>query len=78
MRVRVKLNATLRRYLPSDADGSTASVELRDGATVSDLLAVLGIPPGYTKMIVCGDEHLALEAVLNDGQSLQLFPPLAG
>jgi len=78
MRVHVKLNATLRRYVPANADGDTVLVDLEPGATVDDLLAALAIPTGYTKMVVSAGEHLASATVLHEGQHLSLFPPLAG
>lgn len=78
MRVRATLHAALRRYLPADADGNTATVELTDGATAAGLLAALQIPPGYTNMIVAEGVQIELDAPLRDGQAVQLFPPLAG
>ncbi len=78
IRVDAKLHAALRRYLPPDAEGVTVSVELPDAATVADLVKALGIPEGYAKLVVDGTEQLPFTAPLKDGQSLQLFPPLAG
>ena len=54
------------------------AVELHDGATVADAIARLAIPAGYAKMIVCGVDYLEPTSVLQDGQEVNLFPPLAG
>lgn len=77
MRVRVKLHAALRKHLKADQwDGF--DVELREGATVGDVIAQLGIPPKHAGMLVSGDEYLEVTSVLQDGQELNVFPPMAG
>jgi molybdopterin synthase sulfur carrier subunit len=78
MRVTVRLHATLRRFLPAGASNNVVTVEVAAGATVADVVARLGIPPGHAKMIVSGDECLEPASVVRDGQELDLFPPLAG
>jgi molybdopterin converting factor small subunit len=78
MIVQVKLFATLRKYMPAGARGDTLAVELPDGATVADLLVRLGIPSEHGRMVVAGGEQVALQATLEDGQDVNLFPQLAG
>lgn len=78
MNVRFKLHGTLRKFLPAGASDNTVAVELHDGATVADAIARLAIPAGYAKMIVCGVDYLEPTSVLQDGQEVNLFPPLAG
>ena len=78
MRVQVKLFASLRKYLPAGHAGDTLPVEVRDGATVRDVIAALGIAPEHTKMVVSNDQQLEPSSPLRDGQELSLFPPLAG
>ena len=51
LRVKVKLYGTLRRYRPELGHGEAASFELRDGATLRDLLAAIGIPAAETKQL---------------------------
>ena len=78
MRITVTLHATLRKFLPAGSANNSAVIEVPEGATVADLIDRLGIPPGRTKMIVSGDDHLEPTTVLRDGQPVNLFPPLAG
>jgi molybdopterin converting factor small subunit len=77
-RLKVKLNASLRRYLPEGADGSPIDLEVADGTTVAQVVEKLGIPLERAHMVVADDEQLDLEAVVADGQELNLYPPLAG
>jgi len=44
MRVRVKLFATLTRYLSNVAPGTPFDIEVADGATVADLVNRLKLP----------------------------------
>ena len=78
MQVRVKLFATLRKYMPAGVAGDTLTVEVGDGATVADLVAALGIPLDHARMAVVRGEQLALDAVVPPGEEVNLFPPLAG
>jgi molybdopterin converting factor small subunit len=78
MQVRVKLNATLRKYLPATDTGGIAVLDLPHGATVADAIEQLGIPADHAQIIVSGDEHLEPTSMLNDGQEVNLFPPVAG
>jgi molybdopterin converting factor small subunit len=78
MKVRVRLFATLRKYLPAGHPGDTLAVDLADGATVGDAIDALGIPPAHAKMIVSQNEQLDVTATLHDGQEVSLYPPLAG
>lgn len=78
MTVRVKLHAILRKFLPADASDNTAVLELAAGATVSDAIARLGIPPKHARMLVSGDDYLTPDSPLREGQEVSVFPPLAG
>ena len=78
MTVRVKLFATLRKYLPSGHPTDTLMVDLPDGAAVSDAIAAIGIPVEHAPMVVSQNEQLDVSARLQDGQEINVFPPLAG
>jgi molybdopterin converting factor small subunit len=78
MNVRVKLFASLRKYVPAGAAGDTFTVEVPVGATVRDAIATLGIPAQHARMIVSKNVQLEPTAPLEDGQQLDIFPPLAG
>lgn len=78
MKVHVKLFASLRKYAPAGTGGDRIIVELPDDAVVSDAIARLGIPAEHARMIVSNDKQLDATARLQDGQEINLFPPLAG
>ena len=77
MRVTLRFFASLRNFLPkSGAEGYPA--EIPDGSTVSDVIARYGIPPEKPKIILVNGRHAGAGTVLSDGDSLSLFPPVAG
>jgi molybdopterin converting factor small subunit len=78
MRVTAKLHGTLRKYLPAGTAANAIVVDVRDGATVAEIIARLSIPVNHAKMFVSGEEHLEPSTVLHDGQEINVFPPLAG
>jgi len=78
MRVYAKLCASLRKHLPPDAVENRVLCELRDGATVADLIGRLGLPSGNIGIIVADDAHLDMGSPLSEGIEISIFPPLAG
>lgn len=78
MQVDAKLHASLRRYVPTGTSADAVSVELAERATAADLVSALGIPPSYAHMIVIGGQQVKPETVLEEGQRVDIFPPLAG
>ncbi len=77
MRVTVTLHGTLRKFVPTPTSNAV-TVDLSDGATVTDIFTRLGIPPGHAKIIVSGNQQLEPTSALHDGQEINLFPPLVG
>ncbi len=78
VRVRVKLYATLRRYRPDLDHGEAASIELPSGATLQDLLDVLGIGQTETKQCFVNAVGQEMDYMLHDGDEVGIFPPIAG
>jgi molybdopterin converting factor small subunit len=78
MKVRVKLFASLKKYLPRGASDDTITVEVPEGATVAEVVGCLGISPEHAKMAVTGECQVDMETPVQDGQQVNLFPPLAG
>ncbi|MCB8945172.1 MAG: MoaD/ThiS family protein [Ardenticatenaceae bacterium] len=81
MKIEVKLHGTLRRHRPSDAGGAAHHpffISIPDGATITQLAAQLSLPEGLLHAAALNGESVLLEAVLRDGDSVQLFPPSAG
>lgn len=78
MTVSIKLFATLRKYLPDNAVNKTATLELGDQATVSDIIEHLDIPDGHIHLILIDGKHSAEDTPLTDGAVVSFFPPIAG
>jgi molybdopterin converting factor small subunit len=78
MKVHVKLFASLRKYMPAGSAAERVTVEVPAGASVRDAIAGLGIPPEHARMIVSRDVQLEPGTPLEDGQEINVFPPLAG
>jgi molybdopterin converting factor small subunit len=78
VRVRVQLFATLSAFLPEHTEGDTAAVALNDGATVDHLMRLLNIPAGFPCLVVVNGRDAEPERILAEGDTVTLFPPLAG
>lgn len=78
MKVEVRLFATLARYLPEPSKSSSATVQIPEGSTVRQLVRVLGIPDQMPAVILVNGRDATPDQVLKDGDTLTLFPPLAG
>ncbi len=78
MTVSIKLFATLRKFLPENAVNKTATLELGDQATASDIIEQLGIPDGHIHLILIDGKHSAEDTPLSDGAVVSFFPPIAG
>jgi len=51
---------------------------LPPGARVGDVVAALGIPTNHAKIAVVNGQQSDFDAVLQGGEQVSLFPPLAG
>jgi len=78
MRVRVKLYASLRRYLPPHSAGGVTDVEVAAEVTPAAVLAELGIPAEHAGMLIVGGEQVEPNTPLREGEVLEIFQPLAG
>ncbi|MBC7266741.1 MAG: MoaD/ThiS family protein [Coriobacteriia bacterium] len=77
MRVELALFASLRRYLPEGETGHERTIDLPDGTTVGQVIAMLGLPDEPRVVFVNG-RHAPDDHVLRDGDRLAVFPPVAG
>ena len=78
MKIEVALFATLSKYLPPGAQNRRAVIEVKDGATVRDILNQLGIPADFPNILLVNGRQAPEHTVLKDGETLSVFPPLAG
>ena len=77
MRIRVKLFSWFREYLPAKVVGE-ATVELPEGATVTDLLVHLGIAAHIESIIVNDQPEPNRERILLDDDRVSIFPLVFG
>ena len=78
MEIEVKLFATLRDYLPKGSDQFSCKLELNSTDTVRDVLKKLKIPEEFPKIILVNGVHSDLDRILELGDVLSIFPPVAG
>ncbi len=78
MKIEVALYATLSKYLPSGAQNRKAVIEVRDGASIREVLSHLGIPRDLPNILLANGRQASEESILRDGDALSVFPPLAG
>jgi len=76
--VEARLYATLRQYAPELGIGEALSLDLPTGTTVRDLLAQLQVPAGQVKIIFVNYRAVPMEYVLQEGDRVSIFPPVAG
>jgi molybdopterin converting factor small subunit len=83
MKIHVRLFASLRDRLPSETRGR-GTLELGAGATLQDLLDRLEIEPRLAQIVLVDgqqaprDRQERLALVLQNGETISIFPPVAG
>ena len=78
MTVQLNLYASLSRYLPEGTNGKSCIMDLEEGATIKEILDQLRVPMDTVKIIFLNGIHATGDAVLEDGDKLGVFPPVAG
>jgi sulfur carrier protein ThiS len=78
MKIEVALFATLSKYLPAGSQNRRATLEVKDGVTIRDILNQLGVPPELPNILLVNGRQAPETTVLKDGETLSVFPPLAG
>lgn len=78
MRVRLRLFATYRQYLPSKAEASTIELEVQEGTCVGDLISMFDIPQGAESVILLNGITPSLSDRVKEGDIVSAFPAMAG
>lgn len=78
IKIEVTLFATLRRYHPEKQGKKSFTFTVSAGTTVAQLLDHLGIPAEEVKMTFVNNLRKTKEYVLQDGDNVGIFPPIAG
>ena len=78
MKVEIRLFANLAKLLPPGSQNKRATITVKKGATVEDLMDKLDIPQKVTNIIMVNGMHRDRETELNEGDVVSVFPPIAG
>ena len=80
MRVEVRLYAQLAAYLAAGSAGNRTELVLAEGATVADLLVLLGIPEDLScsSIFLINEKHERRTRVLAEGDVICILPPIVG
>ncbi len=76
--VGIKFFATLRRFAPPGYEREIVPWDIAPGASVADLLALLGIPEEEDLAVVVGNRIVMPHYRLEDGETVLLLPPVVG
>jgi molybdopterin converting factor small subunit len=83
MNVEVRLFIHFKNYLPPGSQDGKAILSIQEGATLTDLYTMLGIPVTEPKIVVLngisqGTSPEINTRALNEGDIVSLFPPIGG
>jgi molybdopterin converting factor small subunit len=77
MNITLKLFAALREHIQNHSSGAI-EVALSETATVQDVLTSFRIPEHIPKIILINGVQKSACDELHDGDTLSVFPPIAG
>jgi molybdopterin converting factor small subunit len=78
MKVTIVCFGAMREYLPGDADGNRATIELPDGVSVADLVDALGAPRRLVHALLVDEVQGDLAQPLHEGAEVTLMPSFSG
>ncbi len=78
MNIELRLFGGLRTYLPEGSEGFSCLIDMKEGSTVDELLNRVKIPQETLKIILVNAVHAENDQVLNEGDKVSVFPPVAG
>jgi molybdopterin converting factor small subunit len=77
MKVKLKLFATLRKHI-TENDTGTCELDLTESTSVQEVLDLMKIPNNIPKIILINGMQKRAEDTLQNGDTLSVFPPIAG
>ncbi len=78
MKIELRLYASLGRYLPEKREGNSCTVEIQPQTTIRELFERMQIPAEAPKIIFLNGIHAQGNEVLQEGDRVGAFPPVAG
>jgi len=77
MQIELALFASLAAFYPGGGERSARPFEIDDGTTIADVIATLGLPDA-PRILFINNRHAEESYVLQAGDRLAIFPPIAG
>jgi len=74
MKINVKLFASIRKFSGKD----NLEINIEEGSSVKDLLSKIGIPEDEPLLVILNESTRGKETLLQNGDTLCLFPIIAG
>ncbi len=78
MKIKVKLFANLRQYLPGAPIGEAVEIDVPNQYTLGELASQLKLPPDEVKICFVNGIICELDQKLNAGDEVGIFPPIGG
>ena len=82
MRITLKTASGTAKYLPPGSHGNSAMITVADGATPSDVMSQLGLPPDGIYLVTHNGAAVTIamrySVTLAEGDTLAVMPPLRG
>lgn len=78
VKIKLKLFANLRQYLPGASIGEAVEIEVPEKYTLAELAADLKLPPDEVKVCFVNGIICELDQQLNEGDVVGIFPPIGG
>ncbi|MEN8261414.1 MAG: MoaD/ThiS family protein [Pseudomonadota bacterium] len=82
MKIKLKLYASLDKYLPESSSNHCAPVEIPPGATAHEVLRRYNIAPEMAYLVLLNGVYLEPEkrddSLFSEGDVLAVWPPVAG
>jgi sulfur-carrier protein len=76
--IEVRLFANFRDYLPTGSNSFGVIKSIEGQMTIKELVREMGLPENSPKVIIVNGLHANLDYLLNEGDVISIFPPLAG
>ena len=73
MHLEIKLFASLQKFIPT-----VEKLDVDENCTVLELLEKIGINSSEVAITLVNGRHVQLEQRLHDGETVAIFPPIAG
>jgi sulfur carrier protein ThiS len=82
LKIHFKLFASLKEYLPSSTKGNQIEIEVAPGTTPAQLIEQYQLPPKLAHLVLVNGHYIEPDrraiVVLQEGDALAIWPPVAG